>query len=334
MTYNTKAYGIAERRFWMRTVGVVPMEHDVDLPGLGTRVRVLTHGVGPTIVFVHGGSSAASTWAPLVSALSNFRCVLIERPGCGLSKPATSQPRSIRAYAVQLLREVFDALGLDQPAIVASSFGSYATLAFAAEHPERVSRIVHLGAPALVPGARMPLPLLLAQTLPLVGSIVRRFRPPSPEWARRTFQQMGHDSEVLSRADVEDVLKWYTALSMYTPTASNDGALFGRIGRRDALSMTDLSSIRAPMSFFWGECDTFGTPDSARALATAIPNAHLEWLPGGGHLPWVDEPERAAEHVTTFMLPLRALSRGTRFVRARGSRAASSSRSSAILRVV
>jgi len=333
MTYDAKAYRIAERRFWMRSVGVVPMEHDVDLPELGTRVRVLTHGVGPTIVFVHGGSSAATAFAPLVTGLPGFRCVLIERPGCGLSEPATNPPRGLRNYTVQLLHEVFDALGLDQPAIVASAFGSYAALVFAAAHPERVARIVHLGAPAFVPGARMPL-ALLAQSVPLVGAMLRRTHHSSVETAQRDFRRLGHELAMLSRPDVEDALKWYTALTTHTPTRGNDAKLFGRVRRPDALSMKDLSSIATPMSFFWGERDTFGTPDSARRLVDAIPNARLELLPDGGHLPWLDDPERAADHVAAFMLPLRASSHGTRFVRGRGSRAATTPRSSAILRVV
>jgi pimeloyl-ACP methyl ester carboxylesterase len=333
VTLDAKAYRIAERRFWMRAVGVVPMEHDVDLPGLGTSVRVLTHGAGPTIVLVHGGSSAAASWAPLVKRLADFRCVMIEQPGAGLSEPAKKGARRVREYVVQMLRELLDAIGLDQSAIVASSFGSYIALVFAAAHPERVSRMVHLGAPALVPGVRTPLPLL-AQSFPIVGPVLRRVQKPSLERSRRMLGQMGHEAASLSRPDIMDMLKWYTALSAHTPTRENDATLFGRVRRRDLLSMTDLSLIATPMSFFWGERDTFGAPDAARTLVDAIPNARLEMVPDAGHLPWLDASKRAAEHLTAFMAPRRALSRRTRSVRGRVSRSAATPKSSAVLRVV
>ena len=333
VTLNAKAYRIAERRFWMRAVGVVPMEHEVDLPGLGTSVRVLTHGAGPTIVLVHGGSNAAASWAPLVKRLADFRCVMIEQPGAGLSEPAKKGPRRVRDYAVQMLREVLDAIGLDQSAIVASSFGSYIALVFAAAHPERVSRMVHLGAPALVPGVRTPLPLL-AQSFPIVGSVLRHLQKPSLEGSARMLGQMGHEAASLSRPDIMDMLKWYTALSTYTPTRENDATLCGRVRRRDLLSMTDLSLIATPMSFFWGERDTFGAPDAARTLVDAIPNARLEMVPDAGHLPWIDASKRAAEHLAAFMAPRRTLSRRSRSVRGRVSRSAATPKSSAVLRVV
>ncbi len=40
------------------------------------------------MLFLHGGPGAAgSAWAPLAAKLPNHRCLLVDRPGTGLSDP-------------------------------------------------------------------------------------------------------------------------------------------------------------------------------------------------------------------------------------------------------
>src|SRR5215207_1011945 len=64
-------------------------EERIAIEKLGTVVRVQIIGNGPPLLFVHGAPNAGSTWAQLVSFLSGHTCILIDRPGCGLS-PAIS----------------------------------------------------------------------------------------------------------------------------------------------------------------------------------------------------------------------------------------------------
>ncbi len=54
-------------------------------------MRVLEVGEGVPVLFVHGASSGGSSWAPLVACLSGFRCILLDRPGFGLS-PRLNEP--------------------------------------------------------------------------------------------------------------------------------------------------------------------------------------------------------------------------------------------------
>jgi pimeloyl-ACP methyl ester carboxylesterase len=293
-------YRAAEGELWLRTVGALPSERFVELPRLGARVRLLEQGEGPTLLFVHGGPSAASKWAPLVQGLAGFRCVLLDRPGCGLSAPAARPPRGVRAFVTELLDETLAALGEPPAAIVASSFGSYAALAFAAARPGRAPRMVHLGCPALIPGGRVPLPLLLP-CLPGLGPIMRRLSPPTLELSRQAFRWMGHRDEVVTGEAMAPFFAWYTALTADTPTRANDQRLFGRVRPADALAPGDLARITAPASLFWGAADAFGGPEVARALVATMPDAALELLPNGGHLPWLDAPERAAAHVRAFL---------------------------------
>jgi len=36
-------------------------------------------------------------------------------------------------------------------------------------------------------------------------------------------------------------------------------------------------------------------------MVDAMPNSTLEEVPGGGPLPWVDDPEKAAHHARDFL---------------------------------
>jgi pimeloyl-ACP methyl ester carboxylesterase len=300
MIEHTEQYRQAEARLWTTILGALPIEHSLELPNLHTRVRALVVGQGPPLLFVHGGPNAASTWAPLVRLLPDFRCVLLERPGCGLSPLPPYPPRAVRRYAAQLIGDALAALDEKPAVIVASSFGSYCALVWALAHPSRAERMVHLGCPALVPGQRIPLPMLLP-IIPGLGALARALEPATPTATWRSFGRMGHAAPILRRPDIAAQLMWYTALMRHTPTQANDQRLFGHIRRGDALSASELARLPAPMSFFWGDADTFGGADVARALVEHMPNATLELLAGGGHLPWLDAPERVAAHIRAFI---------------------------------
>lgn len=296
MTPVSERYRQAEHRLWLSMVGALPTECVLNLPQLQTRVRLLEHGHGPTLLFVHGGPTAASTWLPLIRLLPDFRCVLLERPGCGLSAPVARPARRVRTEVVQLIADVLAVLDEPPTAVVASSFGSYCTLAYAVAHPDRIARMVHLGCPALVPGMGMPLPFLL-QSLPLVGRLACLLEPAGPAATQRSFRRMGHPVALERQASITTLMDWYTALSQETATHRNDRTLFGRIRPGDALTVAELRRLQLPVSFFWGEADTFGNARVARALGAILPNARLELVPASGHLPWLDAPERAAAHV-------------------------------------
>jgi pimeloyl-ACP methyl ester carboxylesterase len=97
MSADATAYRDAEAVFWS-SFGCSPSaEHHARLPTTGTTVRVQEVGEGPPVLFLHGGPNAGSTWAPLVTHLVGLRCLLVDRPGTGLSAPypiaASNLPR-------------------------------------------------------------------------------------------------------------------------------------------------------------------------------------------------------------------------------------------------
>ena len=92
-------------------------------------------------MFVHGVNNGATSWAPLAARLAGFRCILLDRPGCGLSEPIPRRVDTLErfaTYAETLIVDVLDALELPTAHVVGTSLGGYHTLRTAAAHPERL----------------------------------------------------------------------------------------------------------------------------------------------------------------------------------------------------
>ena len=124
-------YRDAEQRFW-QSVGVEPTERRLHLDRLDTEIRVQEVGDGPLVVFVHGGSASGANWAPLVADLDGFRCVVIDRPGCGLSPPLYRDLTHIGPFWVvtdALVVDVLDALDAPTGHVVATSLGGLVRVA-------------------------------------------------------------------------------------------------------------------------------------------------------------------------------------------------------------
>ena len=105
----------------------------------------------PTVVFVHGAANDHSVWAlqSRYFAHHGFNVLAVDLPGHGRSGGAALA--AVEAIADWIAR-LLDAAGVAQAALVGHSLGSLATLACAARHPDRVTKIALLGpaAPMLV----------------------------------------------------------------------------------------------------------------------------------------------------------------------------------------
>jgi pimeloyl-ACP methyl ester carboxylesterase len=156
MSVDVAAYRAAEAALWSAFGREPSEEHHVRLPATGTSVRVQEVGEGPPALFLHGGPNAGSTWVPLVTHLDGLRCLLVDRPGTGLSAPYPITASNLHRIGARFVPEVLDGLGIGRSHVVASSFGGHLALRSAAAHPDRFLRMVQMAAPALVPGDTIP----------------------------------------------------------------------------------------------------------------------------------------------------------------------------------
>jgi 2-hydroxy-6-oxonona-2,4-dienedioate hydrolase len=302
MSADVAAYREGEATFWAWAGRRPRREHHVRLPTTGTTVRIQEVGDGPPVLFLHGAPNSGSTWVPLVAHLDRMRCLLVDRPGTGLSAPYPISIANLPRIGARFVPELLDGLGIGRAHVVASSFGGHLALRSAAAHPERFLRMVQLGAPALIPGDSLPLFLRL-----MARSSVRRLLgmlPPSERGARSILRQIGHRASLDRGRIPEGFLAWYVALQRYTDTMCHDGEMIGAaVPRFDEVRLTDelLASVRVPTLFWWGADDAFGDEGVARHLAEVMRDAQVRLVPDAGHLPWLDDAAAVASATTAFL---------------------------------
>lgn len=301
-------YRAAESALWS-SLGVAPIERRAHLPRIGTEVRVQELGAGPPVLFVHGASTCGTSWADLAALLPDMRCLLLDRPGTGLSDPLDPPTQGVGdlvALADRLVVDVLDALELESANLVTTSFGGFFGFRAALAAPDRIRRIVEFGWSAGASLGNVPLALRLGGTPPL-GRLLS-YLPANDATVRRLFRGIGLREAVEAGRVSTEAVRAYGALLRETDTMRNEvgiGGCFLSPARRGdprlVLSADERGRISAPVRFVWGEGDPFGGPAVAHAFAAAFPDATLELLPRVGHAPWMDDAERAAREVRTFL---------------------------------
>ncbi len=305
---NEARFREAEQRLWM-SFGVTPTEQRIRLSRVGVTVRVQEIGEGPAVVFVHGATNGGSSWAPLVARLEGFRCVLLDRPGCGLSDPLVhglADMQRLAEFGDSLIIDVLDAMGLDKAHVVATSFGGYMGLRAAAAHPERIDRMVEFGWTIGAPIGKTPFVMRLAG-IPIMGRLMASV-PPNKRAVRAMLRSIGLRQAIDAGRVSDEAIEWFLALLRDTDTMRNEIKTMPRVisairGMNDSLLLAEslLASIRTPIYFLWGEEDLYGGPETARQFVARIPGAELELLPGAGHAPWMDDAEHAATTTSRFL---------------------------------
>ncbi len=298
----------AEGRLW-HSVGVVPQERRVQLR-TGENVRVQETGGGPPVLFVHGASNAGTSWMSLMAALHGFRCIALDRPGCGLSDPIAGGPLhdidAVESYADALLSDVLDALELPSAHVVATSYGGYFAFRGAAAHPDRVDRLVELSWPMGAPMDRVAPSMRLA-ALPGMQALTTRL-PVTRSMVKALLRQIGLKRAIDTGRFDDDMIDWYLLLLRDTDTMGNDVRSSPKMitplrGLNERVLLTDelLARVTMPVLFLWGDEDPNGGESVARSFAPRFPDARLEIIPEAGHAPWIDELDLCATRIQAFL---------------------------------
>jgi pimeloyl-ACP methyl ester carboxylesterase len=233
----------------------------------GGRIRLLTGGEGPPLLYLHGVGDLGS-WLPLLAHLGRtHRVIRPDHPGFnGSDDFEVRSPAEVAGVHLRLL----DELGIDELDVVGCSFGGWVATELALLAPERVRRLLLID-PAGMPADEQPPDVL---DLDPVAAAPLTFAGPEMQ---RTAQERARamDAATLAR----DARNRATARRLAGDPYLHDPALPSRAG-----------ALRLPVTLVWGEEDRIVPLSHARTWTASVPQAQLRVVPRAGHLPHAEQP--------------------------------------------
>lgn len=232
--------------------------------------------------------------------------VIADRPGCGLSYRidySGYDGTQYRRAAETWLEGLVEGLGARQVNIVANSMGGYFAIAFASAHPDRLRRLVFVGAPA---GLNRPIPLFLRLWgEPIIGRQVGKMAlvMDSPEAIRkRVFPMLSAHPKRIPADFLELALAAQKLAGAELAARTMLRTVLTWRGWRKSMMMRDvLATIDVPTLFVWGDRDAFAPPSSGKAMVDRMPDARIEVMRDVGHLPHVDQPDTVGQVFADFL---------------------------------
>lgn len=269
----------------------------------GTRLAYASVGRGPALVKAANWLShldydwESPVWRHWWRELtSRYQLLRYDDRGCGLSDRVTTG-YDLDTW-VSDLATVVDAAGLDRFALLGVSRGGPVAVAYAARHPERVSRLVLYG----------------------TASQGRRLRATSSDQVAEADVQiqlvrLGWGSDIPAFRQVfaaqfiphgtRELWDQFDELQRRTTSATNAAAYLAASTNLDATPYAPL--VQAPTLVLHARGDRRVPLEAGRRFAGLIPNARFVTFEGDNHILLEDEPAwpRFLDELDRFLLPER-----------------------------
>lgn len=233
----------------------------------------------PALLLIHGHPFNRSMWQPQVRAAVDmgWRVVIPDLRGYGQSSPIVSS-FAFEAFAGDLL-SLLDDLSIDRFVVGGLSMGGQVAMDVCRQAPHRVRG------------------LLLAATFPQSESPEGKIRRYA--MADRLISQgmAGYATEVLPKMvgelclkDQPDIGRAVLEMMLTTNPHAAAAALRARAERPPYEQV--LAQFARPASVVVGDHDAFTTRDDALKMASLLQDCDLQWMPGVGHMPNLEQPEQ------------------------------------------
>ena len=252
----------------------------------GARIAIASMGKGPPLLRASHWLSHAEfdgrspVWAHWLRELSrDHTYIRFDQRGCGLSDWA---PPSISFEAwVSDLEAVVDALGLKQFSLFGMSQGGGVSIAYAARHPERVSRLILFGA--------------FAQGI-LIRNSTEQQREEAEMLAKLIRVGWGRDNAAFRQifttqfipGATQEQQQWFNELERISATPENAAAIIETTYRLDVAELAE--KVRVPTLVLHSRNDARIPFDEGKRLAAMIPGARFVPLESYNHILLDNEP--------------------------------------------
>ncbi|MCH7812300.1 MAG: alpha/beta fold hydrolase [Chloroflexi bacterium] len=276
----------------------------------GARLWTARHGSGPPLVLLHGGPGMWDYFdelTPLIDGVVEVH--RYDQRGSGRSQRVEPYDVSTFVADLEALRVRW---GHERWIVAGHSWGASLMLAYAVEHPGRVSALIQISGTGVVDDWR------------------DEYHANAD--ARRSQEQRGRLAELRARLKAggawePELDREYCALTWMADFVERERALplakrllrsYGpnydvndRVGadlkrlHGDAAYRARVARIDQPVLVIHGEGDPRPVRLAER-LAASLPNAHLAVIPNAGHLPWIEQPSSTRDALRRFLAAVTA----------------------------
>jgi len=264
----------------------------------GTRLAIGNVGSGAALVKTANWLNhlefdwESPVWSPFLRKLaSHYRLVRYDARGNGLSDRQVDE-LSFDAFVTDL-ETVADAMDLKRFSLLGISQGASVAIAYAIRHPQRVEKLVLMGAYAQGRNKRGT-PTDAEQARALL-TLMRS------GWGQEHSAFMQAFSSIYLPKGTPEQISWFTDLQRKTTSPEN--AIRIRLAC-DQIDVTELlAKVTVPTLVMHSRHDNVAPFDQGRLIASSIPGARLVSLESDNHVPLQGEPawDRMVREVLSFL---------------------------------
>ncbi len=266
----------------------------VEVDGIRVHYQEAGDPSAPPLILIHGFASSTLVWSKvfLRLAAAGFRVIAIDMLGYGYSGKPRNGEYTIPGQA-KLLLGLLDQLGIERATLVGSSYGGAVAATCALDYPERVERLVMVG--AVNNNRPLNFKLMRVFSSPLFGDVVSPLLIGSRRLLRRRMKRVydRHDW-VLDERRVE-------ARHLPLRAAGTQRAMIRTVRSWNADRISrDAHLINKPTLLIWGENDREIPVADGEHLHEQIPGSRLIVFLDCGHIPHEEYPEEFTNVVVDF----------------------------------
>lgn len=266
----------------------------IDLDGVRVHYQEAGDRNAPAMVLIHGFASSTLVWSKVFLALAKagYRVIALDMLGYGYSAKPRNGEYTIEGQA-RLLDRLLDALSIPRALIVGSSYGGAVAATVALDYPERVEKLILVGAV----NDNRPLAFKLMRLFgsPVFGDVVSPLLIGSRRLLRRRMKRVYDEHAwVLDERRVD-------ARHLPLRAASTHRAIIRTVRCWDAERISrDAHLISQPTLLVWGENDREIPLADGKRLHAEISGSRLIVFLNCGHLPHEEYPWEFTNVVIDF----------------------------------
>jgi len=267
----------------------------IDVDGIRVHYQEAGDPKAPALILIHGFASSTLVWSQVFLGLAEagYRVIAVDMLGYGYSAKPRNGEYTIAGQA-KLLTRLLDALRIPRAIFVGSSYGGAVAATCALDYPDRVEKLVLVGAV----NNNRPLAFKLMRFFgsPVLGDVVSPLLIGSRRLLRRRMKSVyDRHAWVMDERRVD-------ARHLPLRAARTQRAIINTVRRWDAERISrDAHLITQPTLLLWGENDREIPLADGERLHAEIRGSRLVVFLNCGHLPHEEYPEAFTNVVNDFV---------------------------------